>query len=82
MQATEMTAEYIAAALADAKARRANSPGAIAEALEAAGRAKLDAKYDREADERLENITVPLSETIAELGGYFRVAADYRNPAR
>ena len=39
-------------------------------------------KYGREADERLENLTVPLSEAIADLGGYFRVAADYRNPAR
>jgi hypothetical protein len=39
-------------------------------------------KYDRETDERLESITVPLSEGIADLEGYFRVAADYRNPAR
>jgi hypothetical protein len=39
-------------------------------------------QYDREADERLERIAVPLSEAIANLGGYFRVAADYRNPAR
>ncbi len=38
-------------------------------------------EHDRGADERLENVTVPLSEAIADLGGYFRVAADYRNPA-
>jgi hypothetical protein len=37
---------------------------------------------DREADERLERITAPLAEAIADLEGYFRVAADHRHPVR
>jgi hypothetical protein len=39
-------------------------------------------RYDREADERLERVTGPLAEAIADLEGYFRVAADHRNSAR
>jgi hypothetical protein len=39
-------------------------------------------KYDREADERLESMTLSLGEAIADLEGYFRVTADFRSPAR
>jgi hypothetical protein len=38
-------------------------------------------RYDEEADRRLGAISAALSEAIAEQEGYFRVAADYRNPA-
>jgi hypothetical protein len=39
-------------------------------------------KHDRETDQRLEHIAGPLSDAIADLPGYFRVAADHRNLAR
>ncbi len=38
--------------------------------------------YDEESDRRLGAIGAALGEAIAEQEGYFRVAADYRNPAR
>jgi hypothetical protein len=38
--------------------------------------------YDRETDARFDNICLWLCDATADLEGYFRVTADYRNPAR